>query len=690
MSRSLLSVLFLALLSGSASAQSNCTNCFALNLSATPVPVLGVNFTDDSQLATTGTGEWSVSIGAGSPAAIPPKTYTAWCFSTVPPQSPDFQDTYSATSIMVNPGYPLANEVNYILNHKQGVSGYPPPTAADVQVAIWILLDGASVLQNTYGIVPSTSAAALAAAAASPAGQSYVPPPGALMGVVITPPVSNNQPLLIEITNPCAALGDFVWNDANQNGIQDSWEPGINGVTVQLKNSAGNVIGTTITGPVPAGYSPAPQDRNGWYQFTGLSASCSYSVVIPPASAQTPQPTLSGMAPDTAICTGTPAGCVSTPSPLINFTPTNLVNENLDFAYYSATLGLTCPASTAYVNSSYSSPAMASGGTGSFTYQLEAGAGGALPPGLNLNSGTGVVQGRPSTAGQYTFTVLAADTRQSAAGVAARSCTIRVVQSPPPSANCACVTAVQGAPIPPTTLTAAGGAGGPYRFKLTSGPAWLAISDGGTLSGTPAASGTFSYAVTVTDSANNAGTATCSITVLTPSAIAAGDTATIGFWNNKNGQALIDSVNGGPGATALGNWLASTFPYLYGPRGANLGGKPNAQIAAYFQAVFQVKGQKTSAQILAAALACYVTNTSLAGGNYGGIFGFRISTTGTGLKTYSIGVNGASVGLQNNTSYTVLQLLQQVNLSMQNGKYSTYANGFNLVFSDINQSGDIA
>ena len=56
-----------------------------------------------------------------------------------------------------------------------------------------------------------------------------------------------------------AALGDFVWEDTNANGIQDGGEPGIDGVTVNLMDAAMNVIGTTVT----AG--------GGAYSFTGLT-----------------------------------------------------------------------------------------------------------------------------------------------------------------------------------------------------------------------------------------------------------------------------------------------------------------------------------------------------------------------------------------------------------------------------------
>jgi hypothetical protein len=38
-----------------------------------------------------------------------------------------------------------------------------------------------------------------------------------------------------------------VWNDLDQDGLQDAGEPGINGVVVNLKNAVGAVIATTTT-----------------------------------------------------------------------------------------------------------------------------------------------------------------------------------------------------------------------------------------------------------------------------------------------------------------------------------------------------------------------------------------------------------------------------------------------------------
>ena len=57
-----------------------------------------------------------------------------------------------------------------------------------------------------------------------------------------------------------SALGDFVWNDTNANGVQDVGEPGISGVTVELLDCISmNVLRTTTTGP------------GGLYLFTGLA-----------------------------------------------------------------------------------------------------------------------------------------------------------------------------------------------------------------------------------------------------------------------------------------------------------------------------------------------------------------------------------------------------------------------------------
>ena len=70
------------------------------------------------------------------------------------------------------------------------------------------------------------------------------------------------------------SVGDRVWLDTNANGAQDAGEAGINGVTVQLLNSANNVVATTVT------------SGDGNYTFDNLAAG-TYTVKIVASSLPT-------------------------------------------------------------------------------------------------------------------------------------------------------------------------------------------------------------------------------------------------------------------------------------------------------------------------------------------------------------------------------------------------------------------
>lgn len=76
------------------------------------------------------------------------------------------------------------------------------------------------------------------------------------------------------------SIGDLVWNDLNDDGIQDAGEPGIPGVTVNLYDESAILIATTTT------------DSNGFYLFEDLCINC-YTVevdesTLPDGMIQTP------------------------------------------------------------------------------------------------------------------------------------------------------------------------------------------------------------------------------------------------------------------------------------------------------------------------------------------------------------------------------------------------------------------
>ena len=62
------------------------------------------------------------------------------------------------------------------------------------------------------------------------------------------------------------SVGNFVWFDANKDGIQDADEVGVAGVTVTLTDAAGNPVIDLDGNPV----KPVTTDANGKYEFTNL------------------------------------------------------------------------------------------------------------------------------------------------------------------------------------------------------------------------------------------------------------------------------------------------------------------------------------------------------------------------------------------------------------------------------------
>jgi len=140
--------------------------------------------------------------------------------------------------------------------------------------------------------------------------------------------------------------------------------------------------------------------------------------------------------------------------------------------------------------------------------------------------------------------------------------------------------------------------------------------------------------------------------------------------------------------------MARHVPNLYGSGAGshNLTGFTNTQIASVYMTLFNASGQKTDAQVMATALAVYATNQSL-GGSAATAYGFQVSSVGLAGATWNVGSNGAAFGVANNSTQTVFALLSAANQAAVNGVLcggnSSLQNQSNVVFSGINQTGDI-
>lgn len=75
----------------------------------------------------------------------------------------------------------------------------------------------------------------------------------------------------------CGCIGNFVWFDTNNNGLQDAGEPGINGCTITLYTAANVQVGLPVVSANNINGFP------GYYSFCGLAAGSYYITVTPPA-----------------------------------------------------------------------------------------------------------------------------------------------------------------------------------------------------------------------------------------------------------------------------------------------------------------------------------------------------------------------------------------------------------------------
>jgi hypothetical protein len=280
---------------------------------------------------------------------------------------------------------------------------------------------------------------------------------------------------------------------------------GNSSVTFQLTDAAGESASQAITikvNPPPAltiTTASLPAGTIG----TTYSQTLQATGGVPPYSWSLTAGTLpAGLTLSSAgVISGTPTGTSTSTS---NFTVTVTDSQTPTNAAKSANLSITVvepPLSVTTtslaggsIGNAYSQTLKAIGGTPPYTWGISAGT---LPAALTLNASTGVISGTPTTMGTSTFTVKVTD---SAAGTATASLSI-IIDADLAITTTSLPSGSVGAAYS-STVEASGGVQ-PYTWSITSGslPAGLSINSGsGVISGTPTATGTSNFTVTVMDS----------------------------------------------------------------------------------------------------------------------------------------------------------------------------------------------
>ena len=264
-------------------------------------------------------------------------------------------------------------------------------------------------------------------------------------------------------------------------------------ITIAQSSLSQGTVGTAYSQTLTASGGTAPYGMwtiTGGTLPTGLTLNASTGVISgTPSASASPATTLTVRVNDVNGCQGSRSITLQI-CPIITLAPAT-------------------PA-TGTVGTAYSQTITASGGASSYSFALVSGT---LPPGLTLNTSTGVVSGTPSVQVSSNVTLRATDANGCQGTLAttfAISCPV-ITLAPTTLAQATVGSAYS------QTVTASGGSSS-YVYAITSGtlPAGLTFNTStGVISGTPTTSnsGGTSITVSATDSFNCAGTKTYTLQV---------------------------------------------------------------------------------------------------------------------------------------------------------------------------------
>ncbi len=499
---------------------------------------------------------------------------------------------------------PIAVTAGVPFSRQLTVSGGTPPYTFDGGPGSGLTVSSSGVLSGT---IPTPQSVMVMIGVSDASGAVIV---GANVTVI-----ASASTLALATTFPAATVGQLYWQELRATGGVPPYNFTVSGLPPGLQTQNGAVAGTptqagtfTVTVSVtdsqkqtdsgrltlevkPASfailnialqnamigrqYSEKLLAANGVEPYTwSLDGALPPGLTLDPGTgAISGTPTKSGLYRFTARATDAKQVTVSKTLTILVVAP----------ALYVTTVSVPSGA----IETPYSTTLAAEGGEPPYTWSVSAGS---LPPGLTLESTTGVISGEPSTAGTYRFTAAATD---AGGQKAIRAFEIVVADLPPLRIE----TASAGSPTIGTDhsvdLKASGGTP-PYTWSLASG----ALPDGirldaanARLTGKAEKPGTYTFTIRVTDSSG--ATATRDYTVVVPVAPVTVNFDVSGAGAGRQGNVTAGVV--GPYPTAMTGRVTMTFTpeaglpddpavqFATGGRTADFSVPPGAQAAMPFQ-----------------------------------------------------------------------------------------------------------
>lgn len=319
----------------------------------------------------------------------------------------------------------------------------------------------------------------------------------------------------------------------------------------------------------------------------------------------------------------------------------------------------------------------ATDGTTPYTWSI---ASGALPPGLALTPGTGVIAGTPTSDGSFKFTIQVTDS-DNPQRTATKSLAITVNPNKPKITTEFLTYGTVGQSYPSSTLSANGGLA-PYSWALAGGsslPPGLSLSSGGVISGTPTSPGTFAFTVNATDARSRLTTKTLSIAVYpsgsstsssSSSSSSSSTTSTSTSSSSSGGIPPTCTVSASPGVIQSGQTSTLSWSIANGPASGVF--SPSSGTCASF-------ANSTGGSCVTASLSsrtAFGLTVSTAGGTgtcstivYVGRTEYRVWNNTGSRRDFMI--DGACRRVNNGGEITTTVPLQRLNAGESIARYST-------------------
>ncbi|GAA0996316.1 hypothetical protein GCM10009555_091900 [Acrocarpospora macrocephala] len=397
-------------------------------------------------------------------------------------------------------------------NGTLNISSMPARASADTVTVTVVTRGVAGAANYVYTDKPATPAAPTATAGVTSATVNWVAPSShgsPITGYIVTPylggvaqtPQSFDASTTTRTLTGLTAGGSYTFTVAAVNAIGTSTASAQSNAVVPYTVPGRPTITAAVAGDSSATLTwTAP--ANGSSPITSYVVTPYIGAVAQPTrtfSGTATTETVTGLTPGTAYTFTVTAVNLAGPGPasLPSGAVTPNANPTLTFP----------PPPGGQVGVSYSDQLTFSGGTAPFVWSVSSGT---LPPGLTLNSATGLLSGTPTTAGSYPFTVKITDSGNQ---TDTRAVTLVVVASPtlnfpaPPGGQV-------GVPYN-DQLTVSGGTA-PFAWSVSSGtlPPGLTLNSAtGLLSGTPTTAGSYPFTVRVTDANNQSDTKAVTLVV---------------------------------------------------------------------------------------------------------------------------------------------------------------------------------